>query len=616
MGRVEICADDTSWGVHGRTQRALLSLLVLRLRVWTPAPYLVRALWPSDESDRASTRLHVQIHRLRRQLGGDVVNSSPNGYRLNIGEDSVDAWRFERAAESALAGAGRTGHDAHLLHRLDEALTQWGGEPFPAVDTADVDTWRHTLHELHTRAQEVRSETLLHLGDSRAALDVLTPLAGQQPSNERVQALRMSALQQAGRSEMLPQVYDEARRALTDLDLAPGPDLLTAHAHLLDGRPTFDAPDGTTCAPSTPRTARTLSTAAGSGAQLTPAPVPSLERAAALVRYREDELRRALAAHDDRLALLDADGDRAPSPEDVALRRELAYVLTGKGRHDEALSVLGHLEALHLTHDQEDERAVVLRDMVAVMGLTGDLRRALRLLGEAGRLDERTTGTDALLQTVRALVLTHMGRLSRAEDCLAAAGRPASPKDRANGRDLMWWRVRSQIDRRAGRHTESVPEALEASRIARAGSPGGDPGPSSLDVACSLRDAGDRTCFAWFRSVIRFAHDSGRFPLAACAHAAAAKAHLLWGDPETAAAHGRTALALARQCGCWLFAGRAAARLAEAEDRLGNTRSARYFRYEALSAYRRIDFPLAREVRAGLEGRATAHAGVHAGGTG
>lgn len=610
MGRVGIFTDDTSWGVHGRTQRALLSLLILRLRVWTPAPYLVRALWPSDASDRALARLHVQIHRLRRQLGGDVVNSSPNGYRLNIREDSIDAWRFERSAEAALADTGRGGRDAHLLRRLDEALAHWGGEPFPNVDAAEVDTWRHTLHELHTRAQEVRSETLLHLGDSRAALDVLTRLAAQQPSNERAQALRMSALQQAGRSEMLPQVYEEARSALTDLDLTPGPALLAAHAHLLDGHHTFAPPDGAPPAVSAPVPPAVPAPVPA------PAPAPSLERAAALVRHREDELRRALATQDDgRLALLDGDGDQPPSAQDVSLRRELAYVLTGKGRHDEALSVLGHLEALHLTHGQEDERAVVLRDMVAVMALTGDLRRALRLLGEATRLDERTTGTDALLQTVRALILTHMGRLTRAEDCLAAAGRPTSQRDRANGRDLMWWRARSQIDRRAGRHTDSVPEALEASRIARAGSAGGDPGPSSLDVACSLRDAGDRACFDWFRSVIRFAHDSGRLPLAACAHAAAAKAHLLWGDPETAAAHGRTALDLARRCGCWLFAGRAASRLAEAEEGLGNTRSARFFRHEALAAYRRVDFPLAREVRARLEGGG-APAGDHAGGTG
>lgn len=586
MGRVEIFTDDTSWGVHGRTQRALLSLLILRLRVWTPAPYLVRALWPSDASDRAHTRLHVQIHRLRRQLGGDVLNSSPNGYRLNMPEDSVDAWRFEHGVEAALAENGRGGSDAHMLRRLNDAVSSWGGEPFPSVDLPDVDAWRRTLSDLYVRAQEARSGILLDLGDSSAALEVLTPLAAAQPTNERVQALRMSALQQSGRQEMLPQVFEEARSALVELDLEPGPELLTARAHLVDGHHTLDAPDvrGHT--------------------------MP--EATSASAKDREDVLRSALAAHDaEWWALVDSADDPGPCAEDVALRRELAYVLTAKGRHDDALSVLGHLEAIHVAHGQENARAVVLRDMVAVMGLTGDLRRALRLLGEAGRLDERTTGTDALLQTVRALILTHMGRISRAEVCLEAAGPPAGAKDRANGRDLMWWRARSQIDRRAGRHQESVSEALEGSRIATAAGPGADPGPVSLDVACCLRDADDDRCFAWFRSVIRFAHDSGRFPLAACAHAAAAKAHLLWGDPETAAAHGRTALELARRCGCWLFAGRAAARLADAEEWLGNPRSARWYRHEALAAYRRIDFPLVREMRARLEGRS-----AHAGGTG
>lgn len=137
---------------------------------------------------------------------------------------------------------------------MDEALAHWGGEPFPTVDAADVDTWRHTLDELHTRAQEVRSETLLHLG-------VLMPLAAQQPSNERVQTLRMSALQQAGRSDMLPQVYYEARRALTDLDLTAGPDLLAAHAHLLNGRHTLAAPDGTAVASSATAPAAAWTTA-------------------------------------------------------------------------------------------------------------------------------------------------------------------------------------------------------------------------------------------------------------------------------------------------------------------------------------------------------------------
>src|SRR5699024_7324766 len=45
MGRVEVLHDGVARGVQGRTQRALLSLLILRLRVWTPASLMVEALW-------------------------------------------------------------------------------------------------------------------------------------------------------------------------------------------------------------------------------------------------------------------------------------------------------------------------------------------------------------------------------------------------------------------------------------------------------------------------------------------------------------------------------------------------------------------------------------------
>src|SRR5699024_5218031 len=236
MGRVEICADDTSWGVHGRTQRALLSLLILRLRVWTPAPSLVRALWPSDESDRALTRLHVQIHRLRRQLGGDIVNSSPNGYRLNVEEDRIDAWRFERAATQALAGRGAAAGDTTTVERLAEAASLWGGAPFADVELPDVDLWKDSLADLYVRVQEVRSQILLDLGDSRTALAVLTPLAAEHPTSEPLQALKMTALQQAGRRQELPQAFAEARDALTVLGMEPGVELHTAHTQLVAAR--------------------------------------------------------------------------------------------------------------------------------------------------------------------------------------------------------------------------------------------------------------------------------------------------------------------------------------------------------------------------------------------
>src|SRR5699024_4535892 len=117
--------------------------------------------------------------------------------------------------------------------------------------------------------------------------------------------------------------------------------------------------------------------------------------------------------------------------------------------------------------------------------------------------------------------------------------------------------------------------------IGRAADTEVDLGPVLLDVACSMRDAADADCFAWYRTVLRHAHDAVRVPLAASAHSSMAKAHLLWGSPETAAVHSRAGLELAQWSGCWLFAGRAAARLAEAEQQLGDAPAALRHRHEA-----------------------------------
>ena len=537
MGRVEILHDGVAHGIQGRTQRALLSLLVLRLRTWTPASLIVEALWPDEWSDRVATRLHVQIHRLRKQLGNGVLLSSPNGYRLDLDQHSVDAWRFEHSARTALA-EDMPDHDLETLRCLEAAAAEWGGEPFPDVDLPGTADWQSELRDLHTRIRERCAEFHLEFGDGSTALRLLTRLTHEHPANEHAHVLRLSALQQTGQDTELPGAFVEVHRALRELGLDPSPDLLHTQR--------------------------------------------------ALVRNREEEIRSDLA-------VVDPAGDLTPSTEDEAdptmrgsvLRRELAYILMAKGRHSEALSLLERLEVLHSGLGHENLCAILLRDMVAVMALTGDLRRALRLLGEASRLDQRTTGTDAMLHIIRALVLAHMSRLRRAEDALSAVGEPTGPK----ARQVMWWRTRSQIDRRTGRHRDAVVGALTAWNLARSDGAESDVGPVLLDVACSIRDDGDAACFDWYRTALRFAHEDMRFPLAASAHASMAKAQLLWGRPKTAIVHSRAGLELAQSSGCWLFAGKAAARLAEAEEQMGNASVALRHRQEAKSFYRRIDFP-------------------------
>ena len=235
MGRVEILHDGVAHGIQGRTQRALLSLLVLRLRTWTPASLIVEALWPDEWSDRVATRLHVQIHRLRKQLGNGVLLSSPNGYRLDLDQHSVDAWRFEHSARTALA-EDMPDHDLETLRCLEAAAAEWGGEPFPDVDLPGTADWQSELRDLHTRIRERCAEFHLEFGDGSTALRLLTRLTHEHPENEHAHVLRLSALQQTGQDTELPGAFVEVHRALRELGLDPSPDLLHTQRALVRNR--------------------------------------------------------------------------------------------------------------------------------------------------------------------------------------------------------------------------------------------------------------------------------------------------------------------------------------------------------------------------------------------
>lgn len=560
IGRFEVAADREPRKVVGNLQRLLLALLTLRAPQWTSPDVLSEALWPDDPSSGTEARLHLHIHRLRGRLGAGAIESGPDGYRLDVPQDTVDVWRFERAIGDVLADHFRGRTDTELLHRLEHAVRLWVGVPFPGVEHPDVIAERYHLEEMYLLAQETRFVHLLDRGEHDVALDVLAPVAGEHRTRESLQVLWMTALHRVGRRSEAIEVFEAARAALAALGLGPGRELLAGRAMVLEQ---------------------------------SAAPGGSPQEVIASADLDEGVIRRDLAQ---------------PRALDLTLgaRRRLAHVLAMKGKLDEALELLGQIEAQHRARSQEDAEATALGDLATVISVTGDLSRALRYLDEAEELEERTTSTDASLRLQRGLLLTHSGRVEQAAKILSEVPQPPdnpgpSTSDAAVHRAAMWWRVRSQVDRRRGDVDAAVAGARQAFRLAALREPQLDPGPMLVELASSLRDAGDEECFEWFHRAISQAHGAGLLPMASCAHAALAKARLLWGDPEIALLHGREALGIARRSGCWGYAGRAAKRAADAAVALSDPMRAAWYYCEALSFYRRIEYPLLPQVRLELE---------------
>lgn len=557
IGRFEIADDHGARQVVGTLQRLLLALLTLRAPQWTSPDTLTEALWPDEPSSAADSRLHLHIHRLRGRLATGAIESGPDGYRLDVPPEAVDVWRFESAVSGVLADHVRGRAEPELLERLEHVAELWAGAPFPDVEHPDVVAERYRLEDMYLLAQETRFAHLLDRGEHDAALDVLAPVAAEHRSRESLQVLWMTALNRVGRRSEAIAVFEATREALEVLALAPGRELLAARAMVLEQPADRDARD----------------------------------RAGTVASDDMDEgvLRRELARTSTREQALRA-------------RRRLARSLAMKGKLDEALELLGQIEAVHRAAAREDEVATTLGDLAAVIGITGDLSRAEHYLDEALELEERTTGTDLRLRLVRALLLAHSGRVEQAARILREVPCPpdSTTSIPALGAAAMWWRVRSQVDRRRGAPEAAAAAARRSLHLASRPGVRADRGPILVELASSLRDGGHDECFEWFHRAINAAHEDGRLPMAAFAHAAMAKAQLMWGGPEAARLHAREALSIARRCGCWGFAARAATRAGDAAMALSEPIRAAWYYSEALSFYRRVGYPLLPQVRAEL----------------
>ncbi|MBT2445085.1 AfsR/SARP family transcriptional regulator, partial [Streptomyces sp. ISL-36] len=228
-------ADGTPVALGGARLRALLTVLALRAGRTVPAAVLVDEVWDGEPPADGAGALQALVGRLRRALGREAVVSAPGGYRLAAGPDAVDAHRFER-----LAGEGvrrlDAGDPARAAELLDEALGLWQGPALADLPDRAVEAARWDARRLDAR--RARLGAALALGEASSALPELAALCEAHPLDEPLQALRIRALRDAGRSAEALLAYETVRRDLaTRLGADPSPALRALHAELLSPGP-------------------------------------------------------------------------------------------------------------------------------------------------------------------------------------------------------------------------------------------------------------------------------------------------------------------------------------------------------------------------------------------
>ncbi|MFH8475033.1 BTAD domain-containing putative transcriptional regulator [Streptomyces sp. NPDC018000] len=232
LGTTQVLRDDgTAVAIGGARLRALLTVLALRPGRAVPAAVLVDEVWDGDPPADAVGALQALVGRLRRALGHAAITSAESGYRLAAEPDAVDLYRFERLAGEGVR-ALEEGEAAKAQAVLDDALALWRGPALADLPDRGAVAARWAARCLDARRS--RLAAALALGRADEVLPELVALCAERPIDEPLQALRLRALRDAGRTAQALAAYDEVRTVLADrLGADPGPELRALHAELL-----------------------------------------------------------------------------------------------------------------------------------------------------------------------------------------------------------------------------------------------------------------------------------------------------------------------------------------------------------------------------------------------
>ncbi|WP_371096154.1 BTAD domain-containing putative transcriptional regulator [Streptomyces sanglieri] len=232
LGTTRALRDDgTAVTIGGARLRALLTVLALRPGHTVPATVLVDEVWDGEPPADAVGALQALVGRLRRAVGHDAIVSADSGYRLAAEPDAVDLHRFERLAGDG-ARALEEGDPVKARTVLDDALVLWRGPVLADLPDRLTEAARWEARRLDARRNRLRA--VLALGRPDEALPELVALCAEHPIDEPLQALRLRALRDAGRTAQALAAYDEVRTGLADrLGTDPGPELRALHAELL-----------------------------------------------------------------------------------------------------------------------------------------------------------------------------------------------------------------------------------------------------------------------------------------------------------------------------------------------------------------------------------------------
>ena len=238
LGPLEVLSSDGWTAISAAKWRSLLACLLVRPGRLVSTESLMFELWGDNPPSTANNMVSIYVHRLRKEVLGDtegkvLVHRAP-GYLLRVSSGDLDFQMFESLVAKGRAALAAADPE-RAAGQLGEALGLWRGPlladvlPSPLLET-------HAEHaaELWLDTTELRVEADLACGRAAQVVTELRSLVTEHPLRERLWALLMRALEEAGRRAEALETYAQARQVIADeLGVDPGSDLQQQYAELL-----------------------------------------------------------------------------------------------------------------------------------------------------------------------------------------------------------------------------------------------------------------------------------------------------------------------------------------------------------------------------------------------
>jgi len=223
-------------------ERAVLAALALEVGRPLPPERIADALWGEEAPATWAKQVQIAVARLRRHPGMPPITTTPEGYRLDLPPDAIDARRFERLVANGRQHLADGAAD-RATAVFEAALDSWRGEPY-----ADLPDWEPAraeaarLIDLRASAEEDLLAARLGLGHAASVVSDAERLVRERPLREHRWALLARALYRSGRqADALATLRDARRRLDEELGIDPSAELTDLETAILRHDPHLEA---------------------------------------------------------------------------------------------------------------------------------------------------------------------------------------------------------------------------------------------------------------------------------------------------------------------------------------------------------------------------------------